>query len=184
MQNMRKKTTNKQPASDPQYQNHFQALITHREVVYEVGRGEACPSRRARPGGLESSLAWTTRKGDRHDRDGECTAGVGEAPMTLMSECGRLREFGARVLALAANVLMSTEADAACGTVLGERSTSRANSRMATGGAPSRPRSATWSLKSPGSDAGHTTRSPSWSGGRGSTPRWRHWPWRPTPAAS
>ena len=54
---------------------------------------------------------------------------AGEALLSLMSECSDLREFGARVLQSAANLLMSAEADAACGAALGERSASRANSR-------------------------------------------------------
>lgn len=54
---------------------------------------------------------------------------VGEALIELMSECDGMREFGRRVLALAANALMSAEADAACGAPLGERSESRENSR-------------------------------------------------------
>ena len=54
---------------------------------------------------------------------------VGEALLALMSECSDLREFGARVLQAAANMLMSAEADAACGAALGERSESRVNSR-------------------------------------------------------
>lgn len=54
---------------------------------------------------------------------------VGEALLALMSECEGLREFGARVLALAANMLMSAEADAMCGASLGERSDARVNSR-------------------------------------------------------
>lgn len=54
---------------------------------------------------------------------------VGEALVALMSECSDLREFGARVLQCAANMLMSAEADAACGAALGERGGSRVNSR-------------------------------------------------------
>lgn len=54
---------------------------------------------------------------------------VGEALLSLMSECSDLREFGARVLQAAANTLMSAEADAACGAALGERSAARVNSR-------------------------------------------------------
>ena len=54
---------------------------------------------------------------------------VGEALVALMSECSDLREFGARVLQCAANMLMSAEADAACGASLGERGGSRVNSR-------------------------------------------------------
>lgn len=54
---------------------------------------------------------------------------VGEALLALMSECDGLREFGARVLSLAANALMSAEADAACGAARGERSGARVNSR-------------------------------------------------------
>lgn len=56
-------------------------------------------------------------------------AEVGEALLALMSERDGLRELGARVLSLAANALMSAEADAACGAALGERSESRANGR-------------------------------------------------------
>ncbi len=54
---------------------------------------------------------------------------AGEALVALMSECDGLREFGARVLALAANSLMSAEADAMCGASLGERGDARVNSR-------------------------------------------------------
>ena len=54
---------------------------------------------------------------------------VGEALVALMSERDGLREFGARVLALAANSLMSAEADAMCGASLGERGDARVNSR-------------------------------------------------------
>ena len=54
---------------------------------------------------------------------------AGEALVALMSERDGLREFGARVLALAANSLMSAEADAMCGASLGERSDARVNSR-------------------------------------------------------
>ena len=54
---------------------------------------------------------------------------AGRALVALMSECADLREFGARVLSLAANALMSAEADALCGAARGERSGSRANSR-------------------------------------------------------
>ena len=54
---------------------------------------------------------------------------AGEALMSLMSECCDLREFGAQVMRLAVDALMSAEADAACGAAWGERSESRANSR-------------------------------------------------------
>lgn len=54
---------------------------------------------------------------------------LGEALLGLMSECDGLREFGARVLALAANALMGAEADAACGAAYGQRSGGRPNSR-------------------------------------------------------
>lgn len=56
-------------------------------------------------------------------------AEAGEALISLMSECSDLREFGARVLELAANMLMSAEADAACGAARGERSDGRVNRR-------------------------------------------------------
>lgn len=54
---------------------------------------------------------------------------VAEGLLSLMSECDGLREFGARVLQSALNMLMSAEADAACGAALGERSEARVNSR-------------------------------------------------------
>lgn len=54
---------------------------------------------------------------------------VGRALVELMGECADLREFGGRVLSLAANALMSAEADAACGAAYGERSGTRSNSR-------------------------------------------------------
>lgn len=54
---------------------------------------------------------------------------VAEGLLALMSECDGLREFGARVLQSALNMLMSAEADAACGAPLGERSEARVNSR-------------------------------------------------------
>lgn len=54
---------------------------------------------------------------------------VGRALVGLMSECDGLGEFGARVLSMAANALMSAEADAACGAAYGERSPGRTNSR-------------------------------------------------------
>lgn len=54
---------------------------------------------------------------------------AGEALLSLMSECSDLREFGARVLQSAANLLMSAEADAACGAALGERGGGRVNRR-------------------------------------------------------
>ena len=54
---------------------------------------------------------------------------AGEALAALMSECCDLREFGREVLRLAANALMSAEADAACGAPRGERSDARTNSR-------------------------------------------------------
>lgn len=54
---------------------------------------------------------------------------VAEGLLSLMSECDGLREFGARVLQSALNMLMSAEADAACGAALGERSGARASSR-------------------------------------------------------
>ena len=54
---------------------------------------------------------------------------AGEALLGLMSECCDLREFGARVLRSALDLLMSAEADAACGAAYGERSEGRSNSR-------------------------------------------------------
>lgn len=54
---------------------------------------------------------------------------AGEALLALMSECSDLREFGARVLQSAVNLLISAEADARCGAALGERSGARTNSR-------------------------------------------------------
>ena len=54
---------------------------------------------------------------------------VGGALLELMRECADLRDFGARVLQAAANMLMSAEADAACGAALGERSEGRTNRR-------------------------------------------------------
>ena len=54
---------------------------------------------------------------------------AGEALLALMSQCCDLREFGAEVMRLALNALMSAEADAACGAVYGERSEGRTNSR-------------------------------------------------------
>ena len=54
---------------------------------------------------------------------------VGEGLLALMSECCDLSEFGREVLRLAANLLMSAEADAACGAAYGERGGSRTNSR-------------------------------------------------------
>ena len=54
---------------------------------------------------------------------------AGEALLALMSECCDLREFGAEVMRLALNALMSAEADAACGAAYGSRSEGRTNSR-------------------------------------------------------
>ena len=54
---------------------------------------------------------------------------AGEALLALMSECCDLREFGAEVMGLALNALMSAEADAACGAAYGSRSEGRTNSR-------------------------------------------------------
>ena len=54
---------------------------------------------------------------------------AGEALLGLVSECCDLREFGAQVMRLAIDALMSAEADALCGAAWGERSESRANSR-------------------------------------------------------
>ena len=54
---------------------------------------------------------------------------AGEALLGLMSQCCDLREFGAEVMRLALNALMSAEADALCGAARGERSESRVNSR-------------------------------------------------------
>ena len=54
---------------------------------------------------------------------------AGEALMSLASECCDLREFGAQVMRLAIDALMSAEADARCGAAWGERSDARANSR-------------------------------------------------------
>lgn len=85
------------------------------------------------PAGLESSLDW-----DDEERTVRMTAlqsvlqgdpEAGEALLGLMSECCDLREFGARVLRSALDLLMSAEADAACGAAYGERSEGRSNSR-------------------------------------------------------
>lgn len=54
---------------------------------------------------------------------------VAEGLLLLMSECDGLGEFGARVPRSALNMLMSAEADAARGAVLGEHSGARANGR-------------------------------------------------------
>lgn len=54
---------------------------------------------------------------------------AGEALMSLASECCDLREFGAEVMRLAIDALMSAEADARCGAAWGERSEARANGR-------------------------------------------------------
>lgn len=54
---------------------------------------------------------------------------AGEALLGLMSECCDLREFGAEVMRLAIDALMSAEADALCGAAYGERSGGRSNSR-------------------------------------------------------
>lgn len=54
---------------------------------------------------------------------------AGEALLGLMSECCDLREFGAEVMRLAVNALMSAEADARCGAAYGERAEGRSNSR-------------------------------------------------------
>ena len=50
---------------------------------------------------------------------------AGEALLGLMSECCDLREFGAEVMRLAIDALMSAEADALCGAAYGERSGGR-----------------------------------------------------------
>ena len=85
------------------------------------------------PAGLESSLDW-----DDEERTVRMTAlqsvlqgspEAGEALLGLVSECCDLREFGAQVMRLAIDALMSAEADALCGAAWGERSESRANSR-------------------------------------------------------
>ena len=54
---------------------------------------------------------------------------AGEALLGLMSQCCDLRGFGAEVMRLAPNALMSAEADALCGAARGERGGSRVNSR-------------------------------------------------------
>lgn len=58
---------------------------------------------------------------------------AGEALMALMSECCDLRGFGAQVMRLAVDALMSAEADARCGAAWGQRSESRGTPATATG---------------------------------------------------
>lgn len=100
---------------------------------------------------------------------------VAESLLSLMLECDGLREFGARVLQAALNMLMSAEADSACGAPLGERSGARVNSRNGYRSRSLKMAARDLELEIPKLRRGPTTPSRSWRGGPGSR--------RPSPAA-